>query len=279
MEIAAVIVVVVLANLAESSRTNPCNHATSCSQCIGAGKSCYWCADEDFDRIDNKKYRCNIMPILQEHGCKNIQIREGSKQILEDSPFSSHTQIRPQKMKLKLRPGETQTFQFSVKPAENYPVRIYYLMDMSNSMEDDLKKLQTLGTQIANGIKTITSDFKLAFGTFVDKTVSPFVAKSADGNIPLPCADCAPTFGFKHVFDFNEDAELFEQAVSKQLVSGNLDSPEGGFDALLQVFINFYIILLLRCFSHCYSCCSHSCIVVILMLKFYLLSFFHLAYR
>ena len=63
------------------------------------------------------------------------------------------------------------------------------------------------------------------------------LAHAADTEIPKPCSNCAPTFGFKHVFDFNSDAELFERAVSEQLVSGNLDTPEGGFDALLQVAV------------------------------------------
>ena len=36
----------------------------------------------------------------------------------------------------------------TVRSAENYPVDLYYLMDMSLSMEDDLKKLKGLGGTI-----------------------------------------------------------------------------------------------------------------------------------
>ena len=38
-----------------------------------------------------------------------------------------------------------------MRPAENYPVDLYYLMDMSNSMKDDLGKLTALATTIGTG--------------------------------------------------------------------------------------------------------------------------------
>ena len=44
--------------------------------------------------------------------------------------------------------GEPKSFSIKIKPAENFPVNLYYLMDMSKSMENDLDKLQTLGTKI-----------------------------------------------------------------------------------------------------------------------------------
>lgn len=43
---------------------------------------------------------------------------------------------------------ETQQFTIQVKPAKNYPVDLYYLMDLSKSMSDDKEKLTTLGTSI-----------------------------------------------------------------------------------------------------------------------------------
>ena len=46
-------------------------------------------------------------------------------------------QISPQKIKLKLRVGQTSKIQFKVANAKKYPVDLYYLMDLSNSMSDD----------------------------------------------------------------------------------------------------------------------------------------------
>lgn len=134
--------------------------------------------------------------------------------------------MKPQKVQVYLRPGQTQSFGFRVKPAKDFPVRLYYLMDMSNSMGDDLENLRRLGTKIARGIQGVTRDYKLAFGTFVDKTVAPFVEASSSKEKP-PCEGYAPTFGYRHVFDFAGNASLFESAVGGQKISGNLDTPEG----------------------------------------------------
>lgn len=43
---------------------------------------------------------------------------------------------------------KTEKIKINVKPAEDFPVDLYYLMDMSKSMEDDLLKLRTLGSKI-----------------------------------------------------------------------------------------------------------------------------------
>lgn len=44
--------------------------------------------------------------------------------------------------------GEPAKFQITVQPAEDYPVDLYYLMDMSLSMEDDLDNLRDLAGKI-----------------------------------------------------------------------------------------------------------------------------------
>jgi len=59
--------------------------------------------------------------------------------------------------------------------AEDYPVDLYYLMDLSNSMEDDKEKLSALGNLLAESMRNITSNFRLGFGSFVDKVVMPYV--------------------------------------------------------------------------------------------------------
>ena len=59
--------------------------------------------------------------------------------------------------------------------AEDYPVDLYYLMDLSHSMEDDKQKLSALGNLLAESMQNITSNFRLGFGSFVDKVVMPYV--------------------------------------------------------------------------------------------------------
>lgn len=60
--------------------------------------------------------------------------------------------------------------------AEDYPVDLYYLMDLSKSMQDDKEKLSALGDLLSESMKNITSNFKLGFGSFVDKVVMPYVS-------------------------------------------------------------------------------------------------------
>ena len=49
------------------------------------------------------------------------------------------------------------------RQAENYPVDLYYLMDLSNSMEDDKTKLAELGNLI--GEHVFMSSYTTAFTT------------------------------------------------------------------------------------------------------------------
>ena len=44
--------------------------------------------------------------------------------------------------------GSTERFPVQVRPANNFPIDIYLLMDLSYSMEDDLDNLKRLGTQL-----------------------------------------------------------------------------------------------------------------------------------
>ena len=147
-----------------------CVVASTCNECLEAGGSCKWCADTEYDEV---LPRCNRLEILQENRCKNIEIEDGQL-YKPPTDYGVKTQVQPKKIRLHLRPGQTQSFTVSVTPSENFPVRLYYLMDMSNTMEDDLENLRRLGSKIVNGLKNLTSNFQLAFGTFVDKTVLPF---------------------------------------------------------------------------------------------------------
>lgn len=60
--------------------------------------------------------------------------------------------------------------------AIDYPVDLYYLMDLSKSMEDDKDKLSALGDKLSETMRNITSNFRLGFGSFVDKVLMPYVS-------------------------------------------------------------------------------------------------------
>lgn len=52
-----------------------------------------------------------------------------------------------------------------------------------------------------------------------------------------PCTGCVPPYGFKHHMSLSENAEEFTRKVNSSNISGNLDAPEGGFDAIIQALM------------------------------------------
>lgn len=57
-------------------------------------------------------------------------------------------------------------------------------------------------------------------------------------------ASCAPVFGFRHQLSITSEEASFIGAVQSTNISGNIDSPEGGFDALMQIAVcQVYLIL------------------------------------
>lgn len=106
---------------------------------------------------------------------------QASEEIIKDDPLQSDVienviQMKPQHVKLKLRKGEEHTITFQYRQAKNYPVDLYYIMDLSASMKNHKNKLGELGKLLAETMKNVTNNFRLGFGSFVDKVDLPFVS-------------------------------------------------------------------------------------------------------
>lgn len=71
---------------------------------------------------------------------------------------------------------EAHNLQIKYSQAHDYPVDLYYLMDLSKSMEDDKKSLSDLGDLLSSTMRKLTSNFRLGFGSFVDKVLMPYVS-------------------------------------------------------------------------------------------------------
>uniref|UniRef100_A0A8C0IN26 Integrin beta n=1 Tax=Chelonoidis abingdonii TaxID=106734 RepID=A0A8C0IN26_CHEAB len=136
--------------------------------------------------------------------------------------------------------GEQHSFSVRFKRAEGYPVDVYYLMDLSYSMKDDLENVKKLGNDLLAALRNITKSVKIGFGSFVDKTVLPYVS-TVPAKLRNPCPDryeqCDSPVSFRHVLPLTDNASEFESRVSQQRISGNLDTPEGGFDAIMQAAV------------------------------------------
>uniref|UniRef100_A0AAQ5YTA6 Integrin beta n=1 Tax=Amphiprion ocellaris TaxID=80972 RepID=A0AAQ5YTA6_AMPOC len=225
---------------------------TSCEECLLIHPNCAWCSQQDFGETSWMS-RCDFFTNLLKRGCENrfIEFPSSRTSILESRPLSSKgsgwtqydvVQIMPQKISLSLRPGGQTWFGLQVRQVEDYPVDLYYLMDLSLSMKDDLDTIRNLGTKLALEMGKLTSNFRLGFGSFVDKNMSPF-SYTADKYQENPCngyklfPNCVPTFGFRHILSLTDKVDRFNEEVQKQMVSRNRDAPEGGFDAILQAAV------------------------------------------
>ncbi|KFZ59588.1 Integrin beta-6, partial [Antrostomus carolinensis] len=229
-----------------------CSHESTvtCEDCLLSGPQCAWCFQENYTDSAGIHGRCDTPENLLSKGCQLnlIEFPISEVEIHRNKPLtvatqknnSDVTQISPQKLTLRLRPGHEETIQIKVRQTEDYPIDLYYLMDLSASMDDDLNTIKELGSTLSKEMSKLTSNFRLGFGSFVEKPVSPFIKTTAE-EINNPCRsvpyECLPTFGYKHVLPLTNDAEKFNEIVKRQRISANIDTPEGGFDAIMQAAV------------------------------------------
>ncbi|CAD6200041.1 unnamed protein product [Caenorhabditis auriculariae] len=232
----------------EGKRDFPCYSLSrdnyTCSACIQFHDSCAWCGAPMFD--EKKPYaRCDNREKLLEHGCSEGYIEDPvtKLEVTEDNKLSDQgqveseeeaVQIKPQEMFIEIRPKSRVRFNVTYRQAVDYPVDLYYLMDLSYSMKDDKQKLSELGDLIAERMRTVTKNFRLGFGSFIDKKLMPFIDPRIEKQrspCPTPCAE---PYGFKHQMSLTTNTAKFKAEVDKAEISGNLDAPEGGFDAVVQ---------------------------------------------
>ncbi|KAM4608389.1 integrin beta-2 [Polymixia lowei] len=227
----------------------------SCGDCVRSGQYCVWCKQLNFTKPgEQEAARCDTRAQLMERGCTEDEILSPKNfiQVVKSLPLSQSFQVNPnqnqqepvqlspQEIKLKLRPKLPTTFTVSFKRVQGYPVDLYYLMDLSYSMEDDLRNVRGLGRDLFKALKKITEHAQIGFGSFVDKTVLPFT-NTNEKKLQKPCEEkeqfCQPAFGYRHVLSMTANEAEFNTEVGKQLISGNLDTPEGSLDAMMQAAV------------------------------------------
>ncbi|NXC17750.1 ITB2 protein, partial [Corythaeola cristata] len=215
----------------------------TCKDCIQSGPGCAWCKEPSFTKAgEPDSIRCDTIEQLQQRGCPRNEIEFPVNNITrtQDSPLSSDIQLTPQEVHLKLRIGMPAVFEVKFRRAMGYPIDLYYLMDLSYSMLDDLENVKKLGGELLRALESTTPSRRIGFGSFVDKTVLPFVNTHPE-KLQNPCPNkdkqCQPPFAFKHILSLTDNAKKFESEVGKQFISGNLDAPEGGLDAMMQAAV------------------------------------------
>ncbi|KAM0732640.1 Integrin beta-PS [Formica fusca] len=241
----------VLASSQHRDRENLCEFQQTCASCLQMPR-CVWCSTMVSEQnASSPLLRCVSKQTFLREGhlwcpLSDVIHHENTMDILENWPLSSikgkdPVQVQPQKIRLRLRRGEDYRVILKYSQAEDYPVDLYYLMDLSASMEPYRDKLSKLGLQLAKAMQKLTSNFRIGFGSFIDKVVLPMTNTQPDKLIS-PCTlktgnPCAPPYNYKNQMSLTENVSLFEDQVQAAPVSGNLDGPEGGFDAMMQVIV------------------------------------------
>ncbi|XP_077255158.1 integrin beta-PS isoform X1 [Temnothorax americanus] len=232
-------------------RESLCESRQTCASCLQTPR-CVWCSmTVSKQSVSAPLLRCVSKQTYLKEGdlwCQPSAViyHENTMDILENRQLSSikgkdPVQVQPQKIRLRLRPGEDYRVTMKYSQAEDYPVDLYYLMDLSASMEPYRDKLSKLGLQLAKAMQKLTSNFRIGFGSFVDKVVLPMTSTQPD-KLKSPCnlktgEPCAPPYDYKNQMPLTENVALFEDQVQAAPVSGNLDGPEGGLDAMMQVIV------------------------------------------
>jgi hypothetical protein len=198
---------------------------------------------------------------------------KSSLNITKKEELSEKVQVTPTEIEATLTPGYIETFNISVRPAADYPLDIYFLMDLSASTVDDIATMRSLATDIVAAVANITSKFRLGFGSFVDKALHPFVFFWSDGlGIPFECyynlRECVDPYSYKHVMSMTNDSQQFRNSLLNEVNSWNHDRPEGGFDGLLQV-------LECRDVRTCLAMSSFMCAIYAFLIHNFAATFYH----
>ncbi|XP_069012277.1 integrin beta-4 isoform X1 [Embiotoca jacksoni] len=212
------------------------SRAKTCSECLQAGQGCAYCPDETFNGP-----RCDLYKNILGYGCSAAAIitAKSSYEMLKNQQINmkiNQSQVSPQQMSMTLLPGEEKVVDMEVFAPTKGPLDLYILMDFSNSMADDLDNLKRMGNELATLVKDLSDDYTIGFGKFVDKVIEP-QTDMRPSKLAKPWPDSDPPFSFQNVIKLTNDVNEFTTKLQNEIISGNLDAPEGGFDAILQATV------------------------------------------
>ncbi|XP_055593573.1 integrin beta-nu [Uranotaenia lowii] len=243
-----VLLVFYFSHHAQVQSLSECFFQKTCVQCLDANFDCAWCTDENYGMF---KSRCLTVEQLKASNCSASKIETNANfsnlRIVEDKPLRDFDtdkleaiQIGPQRVQIKLGKLEAHKFNFTYRPARNYPLDLYYLMDLTWSMRDDRDTLINMGDKLAKALANLTENYRLGFGSFIDKPIMPFI-QTEPHRVENPCSTehdvCGPTYGFRHRLEITQNIDKFIERLKTSSVSANLDNLEGGLDALMQVLV------------------------------------------
>ncbi|KAL5270608.1 hypothetical protein ACHWQZ_G001345 [Mnemiopsis leidyi] len=227
----------------QASAFDHCNLIDDCNQCLRNFSECAWCADSDWPHP-----HCFVAGAwyLNNATCKTMTNFESTVTVTRGLELNDTNQVTPTMFSMDLRAKQPVSQIIKVRPAEGYPIDSYYLMDFSYSMKDDLENLKLLAGNLTEEFRRVSEDFTIGFGTFIDKKLAPYSYMDPE-RLENPCytgeidmltmqeTSCPPSYAFRNEMKLANSLETFKETLDKLRVSSNIDFPEGGFEALLQV--------------------------------------------
>ncbi|KAH9415164.1 Integrin beta-1 [Dermatophagoides pteronyssinus] len=234
-----------MVNVQAQSNNNNCSIARTCSECISISYQCRWCSGNIPDNFESNSNIGRCSSWFDPEKCPK-KYQENPQEIptvdvLENRPFSDSMeqtiQLRPQKIRINSRIGTVVTIKMEFKQAEDYPMDLYYLMDISCTMLKHKTSVSRVGRKLATKIQSTTKDFRIGFGSYVDKETIPFSNYKFNSKINCNKQPMVNTYSFYNHMPLNSNTSEFEYKVQSAKISGNLDSPEGTLDALMQVMV------------------------------------------
>ncbi|XP_034840377.1 integrin beta-PS-like [Maniola hyperantus] len=211
-----------------------CKNFQTCGGCIGyAHEKCVWCPAKD-----HTGRRCQSKSSLDPLWCKEHVYdpadhdvkapEEDNKNFNDDKDKGPIIQFKPQAMEIKARTNVPIKINMSYKPANHYPLDVYYLVDSSGTMKIHKDNLFKQALEIYNQLSKITNNVRLGVGSFIEKPALPYVFVTTQ-----------ESYSFKHHQSLTNDTDLFSKALKelKKINGTNNDEPEADLDALMQVMV------------------------------------------
>lgn len=223
-----------------------CHMQTDCKSCITFSQNCSWC-----EQIPYNGYRCDSEANHNTNLCKKITNPKyqldftKNEKTADGGQTKKAIQMRPQQVYLRIRPSETVNVPFEFYLAKDYPVDMYFLMDLSYTMVPFIKQLEKVAKELVNSIRKLTGILHVGIGSFIDKVLLPYTDTSYNGiqnpcrTSPDPNLHCVKSYDFKQILKLSGNIDHFTQTIDKleNLTSANLDHPEGGLDAMMQAVV------------------------------------------
>lgn len=86
---------------------------------------------------------------LEELKCENVEMVKSNVNIGNTPYDPQRTRIYPTDANALIRIGDSVDIAFNVSEPEIYPAELYYLMDVSYSMREDMERMKKMGSEIA----------------------------------------------------------------------------------------------------------------------------------